>query len=63
MVNAGTQHNVIPDRCTFVVDIRSNECYTNHNFDEIRNILPVKLGGKRSFRLGSSHVSPEQTRR
>ena len=24
MVNAGTQHNVIPDRCTFVVDIRSN---------------------------------------
>ena len=29
MVNAGTQHNVIPDRCTFAVDIRSNECYTN----------------------------------
>ena len=37
MVNAGTQHNVIPDRCTFVVDIRSNECYTNQElFDEIR---------------------------
>ena len=28
-VQAGTQHNVIPDRCTFVVDIRSNEFYTN----------------------------------
>jgi len=26
---AGTQHNVIPDRCTFVVDVRSNELYTN----------------------------------
>ena len=35
MANAGTQHNVIPDRCTFVVDIRSNECYTNQElFDE-----------------------------
>ena len=35
MVNAGTQHNVIPDRCTFVVDIRSNECYSNQElFDE-----------------------------
>ena len=30
MVNAGTQHNVIPDRCTFTVDIRSNECYMLH---------------------------------
>ena len=36
MVNAGTQHNVIPDRCTFAVDIRSNECYTNRElFDEM----------------------------
>ena len=29
-INAGTQHNVIPDTCTAVVDIRSNECYSNH---------------------------------
>lgn len=28
-VQAGTAHNVIPDRCTFVVDIRPTECYTN----------------------------------
>ena len=28
-VNAGTQHNVIPDLCTFVVDVRSNGLYTN----------------------------------
>ena len=27
-INAGTQHNVIPDLCTFVVDIRSNGLYT-----------------------------------
>jgi len=31
-INAGTQHNVVPDKCTFVVDVRSNEMYTN---DEI----------------------------
>ena len=36
-INAGTQHNVIPDRCTFVVDIRSNECYSNQElFAEIQ---------------------------
>lgn len=28
-INGGTAHNVVPDRCTFVVDIRPNECYTN----------------------------------
>lgn len=28
-INAGTQHNVVPDKCTFVVDVRSNEMYTN----------------------------------
>lgn len=27
-INAGTQHNVIPDTCTFVVDIRTTEQYT-----------------------------------
>jgi acetylornithine deacetylase len=29
MINGGYQHNVIPDKCTFVLDIRPNECYTN----------------------------------
>lgn len=28
-IKAGTAHNVIPDRCTFVVDIRPTEQYTN----------------------------------
>ena len=28
-INAGTAHNVIPDRCEFVVDIRPTEQYTN----------------------------------
>lgn len=28
-INAGSQHNVVPDSCTFVVDIRPTDCYTN----------------------------------
>ena len=28
-INAGTTHNVIPDKCTFVIDIRPTEQYTN----------------------------------
>lgn len=55
-INAGTQHNVIPDRCTFVVDIRSNECYTNQElFDEIQQQISCEAQA-RSFRLGSSRI-------
>ena len=35
-INAGTAHNVIPDTCTFVIDIRPTEQYTN---EEILNGL------------------------
>lgn len=28
-VNAGTQHNVVPAECSFMVDVRVNECYQN----------------------------------
>lgn len=29
MINAGTQHNVVPDKCTYVVDVRTTDAYTN----------------------------------
>jgi acetylornithine deacetylase len=55
-VNAGTQHNVIPDTCTFTVDVRSNECYTNREiFDEIGKNVKSEVKA-RSFRLGSSSI-------
>lgn len=55
-INAGTQHNVVPDRCTFVVDIRSNECYTNQElFAEIQKNIQSEVRA-RSFRLSSSCV-------
>ncbi len=56
-VNAGTQHNVVPDRCTFVVDIRSNEQYGNEElFKEISNHIRCEAKA-RSFRLNSSSIS------
>lgn len=58
-VNAGTQHNVIPDICSFVVDIRSNECYTN---EELFQEICTHIGGEakaRSFRLNSSHIEKD----
>ena len=55
-LNAGTQHNVIPDRCSFVVDIRSNELYTN---EELFSLISQHVSSEvtaRSFRLNSSHI-------
>lgn len=58
-VNAGTQHNVVPDICNFVVDIRSNECYTNEElFAEICSHIGSEAKA-RSFRLNSSHIEAE----
>ncbi|WP_298074540.1 M20 family metallo-hydrolase [uncultured Bacteroides sp.] len=57
MINAGTQHNVVPDRCSFVVDIRSNECYTNSEVFQIVSSHIRCRAQARSFRLGSSHVA------
>ncbi len=57
-VNAGTQHNVIPDLCSFVVDIRSNECYSNVElYKEIVSNVKSEVKA-RSFRLNSSHIDP-----
>lgn len=55
-MNAGTQHNVVPDVCTCVVDIRSNECYSNEElFKEITSHIGSEAKA-RSFRLNSSHI-------
>ncbi len=56
IINAGTQHNVIPDQCTFTVDVRSNECYSNEEiYDIIRQHVSSEVKA-RSFRLNSSRI-------
>ena len=59
VVNAGTQHNVIPDKCTMLVDIRTNEFYDNEEvFEFIRQHLKSEVKAH-SFRLKSSRSDPE----
>lgn len=58
-IHAGTQHNVVPDKCTFVVDVRSNELYTNKElFDTICQHISAEAK-VRSFRLNSSRISEQ----
>ena len=43
-INAGTAHNVIPDTCTFVIDIRPTEQYTNEEIlKELQSICKSEL--------------------
>jgi len=56
IVNAGTQHNVVPDSCTFVVDVRTNEHYSNQQACEIISELIGSDVSPRSFRLNSSGI-------
>lgn len=43
-INAGTAHNVIPDRCGFVIDIRPTEQYTNEEIlKELQSICRSEL--------------------
>ena len=53
-INAGTQHNVIPDKCSFVVDIRSNELYNNADILAVINSNVSCEVTARSTRLSSS---------
>ena len=59
LINAGTQHNVVPDTCTFVVDVRTNEHYSNQQACEIITELIVSDVAPRSFRLNSSGIPIE----
>ena len=59
IVQAGTQHNVVPDRCTFTVDVRSNECYSNQDiYEQVRAHVKSEVVA-RSFRLNSSSINEQ----
>lgn len=56
IINAGTQHNVVPSECKFTVDVRVNELY---NFDEVINIVRQNIQSEiaqRSLRLRSTNI-------
>ncbi len=56
IVSAGTQHNVVPAECSFTIDVRSNELYSNQQlFDTLQQHLQGEPHA-RSFRLQSSGI-------
>lgn len=59
IINAGTQHNVVPAECQFTVDVRVTDKYTN---DEVLEIIRSHVSSEviaRSTRLTPSSISPE----
>ncbi|GAB2777346.1 acetylornithine deacetylase [Hymenobacter luteus] len=58
-IQAGSQHNVVPDRCTFVVDVRTNERYTNQEVVELVRQHVTSDVTPRSTHLNSSRIALE----
>ncbi len=57
MIKAGQQHNVVPDRCDFTVDIRTNELYTHEEILEtIIEAIQSKIVSS-SLRLRPSYIA------
>lgn len=56
VIGAGSQHNVVPDSCRYVVDVRTNELYSNVEvLDEVRRHVRSTVT-PRSTRLSSSSI-------
>jgi acetylornithine deacetylase len=59
IIHAGSQHNVVPDQCTYTIDVRTTEKYSN---EEVLKVLQQNLKSEvkpRSVRLKPSSISPE----
>ena len=60
VLNSGTQHNVVPDRAAFQIDLRVNEMYSNEEaVGELQAICPTATLTPRSLRLQSSKISAD----
>lgn len=57
VVNSGTQHNVIPDECKMIVDIRTNENYDNEEVFRFIDEHTKSDCKARSYHLRSSKIS------
>ncbi len=59
IINAGSQHNVVPNECKFTVDVRVNELYT---FEEVLGVIKENVQSDvqpRSSRLRSTSIPIE----
>ena len=53
-IEAGVQHNVVPDCCRFVVDVRSTDVYTNREIHEMLQSKVQSVLTPRSLRHAAS---------
>lgn len=56
MIECGTQHNVVPDECKWVMDIRTTDAYTNEETIElVRSVVKSDIK-ERSTRIRASAI-------
>ncbi|MBR9776992.1 MAG: M20 family metallo-hydrolase [Cytophagales bacterium] len=59
IITAGSQHNVVPDKCTYTLDVRVTDAYTlEEAFAELKSNLKAELT-PRSLRLNSSSIKED----
>lgn len=59
VISGGEAHNIVPDNCSWVLDVRSNDCYSNRKiFDILCRHLKSHINS-RSFRLNSTSIDPK----
>lgn len=58
-IEAGTQHNVVPDTCRFVVDVRTTDAYTNEETVEILRAAIRSEAVPRSTRIRAAAVGDD----
>lgn len=56
-ISAGTQHNIVPDECRFVVDVRTTDAYTNEEVVEILQRVVECDAKPRSTRVRASAIA------
>lgn len=56
MINAGSQHNIVPASCSYVVDVRTTDAYTNQEVLDIIRQHVQSAVTPRSTRLNPSSI-------
>ncbi|MDD3201892.1 MAG: M20/M25/M40 family metallo-hydrolase [Bacteroidales bacterium] len=60
-IEAGHAHNVVPDKCTFVIDVRPTDCYSNSEImeilsGEVKSTLTARSLSNRSSATPEGHI-------
>jgi len=59
IINAGSQHNVVPDQCQFTIDVRTTDAYSNEETLEVIQEHITSTINPKSLRLNPSSIELE----